>query len=261
MAQPDPSARLPAPAPSNGMHLAPRHAVPRSIPEQIAERIGAAIIAGQRHQGERLIETDLAQAFGVSRGPIREALRILERRRLIDLVPRRGAYVKAISLNSIVDLFNARMALSGLAVRLMSVIRPASYLETLGRRIAELRRLCADPDVDPVEFAYVVTRAIRTIARGSANELVVDLMTNLAEQTVWTTIWKTPLDYLSVDSREAAVVALEGVLAAIERGDAGDAERRLRDFLERDRDAAIGELARLRGESVDAFRLVRTSGG
>lgn len=237
---------------------ASRVAAPRSIPEQIAEQVGAAIIEGRHRPGERLIETELAAGFGVSRGPIREALRILERRHLIELQPRRGAYVRAVSLNSIADLFNTRMALSGLAVQLMARLRPPGYLETLRRRIDELRAMAARRDADPLAFAYTVTRAIRAIAKGSDNALLVDVLGNLANQTVWTTIWKTPLDYLTAASRRESVRRLALVLAAVEAGDEVAAERELRSFLEDDRDHAIRVLAGIRGEKVDAFRLLHT---
>jgi DNA-binding GntR family transcriptional regulator len=240
------------PQPVNPSQPAP----PRSIPEQVAEQIGAAIIDGRHRPGDRLIETELAAGFGVSRGPIREALRILERRHLIEIQPRRGAYVRAVSLNSIADLFNARMALSGLAAQLMAQLRPLGYLETLRRRIEELRAMASRRDADPLAFAYVVTRAVRAIVRGSDNALLVDLMGNLADQTVWTTIWKTPLDYLTASSRRESVRRLALVLEAIEAGDGASAERELRSFLEDDRDHAIRVLGRLRGEKVDGFRLL-----
>ena len=97
-----------------------RSFAPRTIPEQVAEELGAEIVAGRRKAGERLFELELAQCFGSSRGPVREAIRILERRRLIDLLPRRGAYVRPLSLKSIADLFNVRTALSMLAVKTMA---------------------------------------------------------------------------------------------------------------------------------------------
>jgi DNA-binding GntR family transcriptional regulator len=231
-------------------------AAPRSIPEQIAEQVGAAIIDGRHRPGERLIETELAAGFGVSRGPIREALRILERRHLIEIQPRRGAYVRAVSLNSIADLFNTRMALSALAAQLMAQLRPPDHLETLRRRIGELHAMASRPDADALAFAYVVTRAIRTIARGSDNALLLEVLGDLANQTVWTTIWKTPLDYLTAGSRREAVRRLTLVLEAIEAGDGAGAERDLRSFLEDDRDHAIRVLGRLRGEKVDDFRLL-----
>src|SRR5689334_19911141 len=89
-----------------------RSFAPRTLPDQVAEELGAEIVAGRRKAGERLVELDLARDFGVSRGPIREAIRILERRRLVEVRPRRGAYIKPLSLKSVADLFNVRTALS-----------------------------------------------------------------------------------------------------------------------------------------------------
>jgi len=231
---------------------------PRSIPEQIAEEVGSAIIGGRHVVGERLIEMELAARFGVSRGPIREALRILERRRLIDLIPRRGAYVREVSLNSIADLFNTRLALTTSAARTMALVRPPHFMDTLRSRVDELRRLARDAGTTPNDFAYVVTRAVRAIARGSGNDMLNDVISDLANQTVWTTIWKSPLDYLTPASRRRTAARMAEVLDAIERGAPDEAERLLRDMLERDRDQAIRQLAGLRGETCDPHRLLRT---
>lgn len=236
-----------------------RRATPRSIPEQIAEDIGAAIIAGRYGVGERLIESDLAETFGVSRGPIRETLRILEKRRMIELLPRRGAYVREVSLNSIADLFNTRIALTTQAARTMALIRPASFIDTLRRRVAELQQLAANDDTTPQDFAFVVTRSVRTIARGSGNELLNEVITDLANLTVWNTIWKSALDYVTPKARRDSAQAMADVLSAIEAGDSVEAERRLRLALESDRDQAIARLADMRGERCDPQRLLRTA--
>src|SRR6202453_1746248 len=99
----------------------------RTLPEQVAEELGAEIVAGRRKSGERLIELELAQHFGLRRGPIREAIRILERRRLVDFNPRRGAYVRPLSLKSVADLFDVRIALSLLAARTMATARAGPW--------------------------------------------------------------------------------------------------------------------------------------
>jgi DNA-binding transcriptional regulator YhcF (GntR family) len=134
-----------------------RKFAPRTLPEQVAEELGAEIVAGRRKPGERLIELELAQCFGVSRGPIREAIRILERRRLVEFNPRRGAYVRPLSLRSVADLFDVRMALSLLAVRTMATRPVESYIDTFARRCAELDAMVDDGD--PIAFARVTTRA------------------------------------------------------------------------------------------------------
>ena len=222
---------------------------PRTIPEQLAEELGADIVAGRRKAGERLIELDLAQTFGVSRGPVREALRILERRRMVDLLPRRGAYVRPLSLKSIADLFNVRLALSLLAVRTMATSPVESYVETLARRCSELNSMIET--ADPIAFARVTTRAVRAIAHGSGNELLLELSIDLANQTVWATIWKTPLDYLTPETRREAANLMTETLEAIRRRDTETAVQSLRQLLENDRDRALAVLTDLRKEAVD----------
>lgn len=138
---------------------------PRTLPDQVAEELGAEIVSGRRKAGDRLVELDLARDFGVSRGPIREAIRILERRRLVDVRPRRGAYIRPLSLKSVADLFNVRAALSMLAVRTMATSPVESFVDTLERRCDELKAMVEVND--PVAFAYITTRAVKTIARGS----------------------------------------------------------------------------------------------
>lgn len=228
----------------------------RTISDQVADELGAEIVAGRRKAGERLVELDLARDFGVSRGPIREAIRILERRRLIELLPRRGAYVRPLSLKSIADLFNVRMALSLLAVRAMAAAPIESYVETLARRCAELEALVEGDD--PMAFARVTTRAVKTVARGSGNELLVELLTDLANQTVWTTIWQNPLDYQTRDLRRLATDLMTSTLEAIRRRDPDAAAASLGRLLEEDRDRAQESLSQMRGETSNLRALSQT---
>jgi DNA-binding GntR family transcriptional regulator len=195
-----------------------------------------------------LVELDLARDFGVSRGPIREAIRILERRRLVELRPRRGAYIKPLSLKSVADLFNVRTALSMLAVRTMATSPIESYVETLARRCDELNELISIDD--PMGFARTTTRAVKTIARGSGNDLLVELLTDLANHTVWTTIWKTPLDYQTREIRQTSSGLMAATLKAIRQRRPNAAESHLRQLLEADRDRALTTLSQLRGETL-----------
>jgi DNA-binding GntR family transcriptional regulator len=230
-----------------------RRFAPRTLPDQVAEELGAEIVSGRRKAGERLVELDLARDFGVSRGPIREAIRILERRRLVELRPRRGAYIKPLSLKSVADLFNVRTALSMLAVRTMATAPIASYIDTLARRCDELNAL-VEVD-DPLAFARTTTRAVKTIARGSGNDLLVELLTDLANHTVWTTIWKTPLDYQSRDLRRMCADLMASTLKAIRQRRPNAAVTNLASLLEGDRDRALTTLSRIRGETLDLHAL------
>ena len=84
----------------------------------VFEALREAIIAGQLRPGERLMEVQIADELGVSRTPVREAIRKLELEGFVIMVPRKGAYVSDISIKDITDVFEIRRALEGLAVEL-----------------------------------------------------------------------------------------------------------------------------------------------
>jgi DNA-binding GntR family transcriptional regulator len=90
----------------------------RPMVEQIADKLAADITGGRYAAGERVREQEIADRFGVSRGPIREALRVLERENLVELTPWRGARVRAPSRREIEDALEIRGTLVALAARL-----------------------------------------------------------------------------------------------------------------------------------------------
>ncbi len=86
----------------------------------IADALGEMIDKGEIRPGSKLTEEALAQQFGVSRGPIREALSILARENLVQIRPHLGAIVPELSHDEIVDLYDVRAALFSMAVRLLA---------------------------------------------------------------------------------------------------------------------------------------------
>jgi DNA-binding GntR family transcriptional regulator len=89
----------------------------RTMPLQIADALAVEIIQERYGPGERLNEVQIASEWGVSRAPVREALRILETRGLVAIAPQRGARVTALSLEEVEQLFEIRAVLVGLAAR------------------------------------------------------------------------------------------------------------------------------------------------
>lgn len=87
----------------------------KPLREVIADRIRSDIIKGVYADGERLVEPKLAEALGISRTPIREALRQLEGEGFIEIVPRKGAVVKSITIKDLDDLYAIKANLEGLA--------------------------------------------------------------------------------------------------------------------------------------------------
>jgi len=87
----------------------------KPLREIVFETMREAIIQGSLEPGERLMEIQLAEEMGVSRTPVREAIRKLELEGFVVMVPRKGAYVAGISVKDIVDVFEVRAALEALA--------------------------------------------------------------------------------------------------------------------------------------------------
>src|SRR3546814_4859168 len=90
------------------------------------ERLEQAIMSGELKPGERLSETTLAKRFGISRGPLREAIGRLEGRNLVERVTNLGARVISLRADELIDLMVIRESLEGMACRLAAVrIKPA----------------------------------------------------------------------------------------------------------------------------------------
>ncbi|GAA5233244.1 GntR family transcriptional regulator [Verticiella sediminum] len=231
---------------------------PRTVPEQIADEFGARVIEGTVVAGHRITEQEVALRFGVSRAPAREALRLLERRGLIEILPRRGTYVRAVSTNAIAELFNVRIALAGYAARAMAQARPDGHVGALEHRLADMRAMARRSDADPREFARAYSRAIGSIAKGSGNDALAAVMRDLANHTAWTTVWRHTLDFATPRRRDAVCRRIGRVVQAIAAGDGEGAESELRVALEDTRDTALGALTQLRGDALDERHRVRT---
>jgi DNA-binding GntR family transcriptional regulator len=98
---------------------APVHSPPLRF--QVYERLLRMIVSGRLRPGERLLESELASALGVSRGPIREAFQLLDRDAWIVVQPRRGTFVRELTLNEINDFFDVRVVLERHAVMAAAV--------------------------------------------------------------------------------------------------------------------------------------------
>ncbi|MCB2079084.1 MAG: GntR family transcriptional regulator [Novosphingobium sp.] len=90
----------------------------QSLVDIVAERIEAAIISGQLEPGAKLSEQGLATSLGVSRGPLREAIRRLEGRKLLERTPNIGVRVAQLSLSDLNEILQVREALEGMAAGL-----------------------------------------------------------------------------------------------------------------------------------------------
>lgn len=85
--------------------------------EAVVERLRAAILSGELGAGSKLVETELADRFGTSRGPIREAIRELAREGLVAELPRRGTIVSTLTSHDLAEVYGVREALDAAACK------------------------------------------------------------------------------------------------------------------------------------------------
>ena len=152
----------------------------KPLRELVFEALREAIIDGRLRPGERLMEIQLAEELGVSRTPIREAIRKLELEGFVVMVPRKGAYVADISTKDIIDVFEIRAALEGLAAQLAAERATDEELEEMERMLVEIGEAIEARDVD--RLVETDTRFHEVLFRASRNERLCQLISLLREQ-------------------------------------------------------------------------------
>ena len=119
-------------------------------PAEIGERIWLAIAEGRLRPNTRLKEEELAENFGVNRARIRQALADLAREGLVTIIPNRGAFVAAPSVEEAGDVFHARKAIERRVIERLSAAVPPGAVAELRALIAEERRAAAEDNVPEV---------------------------------------------------------------------------------------------------------------
>lgn len=116
----------------------------------VFENLRNAILEGDLKAGKRLMEVQLAEQLGVSRTPIREAIRKLELEGLVVMLPRKGAYVANMSFKDLIDVLEIRASLEGLAAYLASERHREEDIAELERVANEFEKSVRETDIDNV---------------------------------------------------------------------------------------------------------------
>lgn len=156
---------------------------PKLLTEQVSQVLMEAILNGSIAPGQQLIEIELQNLLGVSRSPLREAFRDLEKKGLVVIVPRRGAFVKAITKVDVQENFPVRASLEGLAAR---EAHPKLGEAELGRMAAALKGMQAAGELKDSK-AYRENHQVfhDTFINASGNQLLVELLQNLRMHRIW----------------------------------------------------------------------------
>lgn len=152
----------------------------KPLREVVFETLREAIIGGILKPGERMMEVQLAEELGVSRTPVREAIRKLELEGFVVMIPRKGAYVAGISLKDIADVFEIRSSLESLAAALAAERITEGELEELERILVRKAEVIVENDLE--ELIKVDTLFHATLYKASRNEKLVQIINNLGEQ-------------------------------------------------------------------------------
>ena len=139
-----------------------------------------AILRGELKPGERLMEIQLANKLGVSRTPIREAIRKLELEGLVLMIPRKGAEVAEITEKNLRDVLEVRCALEELAVQLACDRIERNRIRELHAAAAHFRDILDSDDITQVAAADEAFHDV--IFKATGNERLIQLLNNLREQ-------------------------------------------------------------------------------
>jgi DNA-binding GntR family transcriptional regulator len=152
----------------------------KPLREVVFETLREAIIGGILGPGERLMEAQLAEELGVSRTPVREAIRKLELEGFVAMIPRRGAYVAGISLKDITDVFEVRGALEALATVLAAERITEKELEELERILVRKAELIEQQNI-PL-FIESDIKFHEILYQSSRNQRLIQILTNLQDE-------------------------------------------------------------------------------
>ncbi len=155
----------------------------KPLRDVVFETLRDAIITQVLKPGERLMEIQLADEMGVSRTPVREAIRKLELEGLVVMVPRKGAYVAGVSMKDIHEVYEVRAALEMLAVTLAAERITDEELDALERQVLRESEAESDQDEHALDnIIYIDSSFHDIIYQAAHNQRLVQFVNILQEQ-------------------------------------------------------------------------------
>jgi DNA-binding GntR family transcriptional regulator len=194
--------------------FADQHIPTLTVPEQIAAKLGDRILLGTLPAGGRLAEIELSAEFQVSRGPVRDALRILEREGLVTLLARRGAIVTELTASELDELMEIRAGLFEVVIRKVGLHPSKEWLQILEAGTARLEQLATAQESSEA-YAETTYRLILLCARLAGNQKLYRMLAGLSLQT----LRYSKLGLASVERRQRSAHLWRQALQAQQSGD------------------------------------------
>jgi len=155
----------------------------RGLTEQVSQILTEAILDGTLGPGESLIETDLQKQLGVSRSPLREAFRDLEKKGLVTIVPRRGTIVKEITRTDLEENFPVRANLEGLAARQAYPRMTPDQLSEMAAALEGMKQVGEAGDSEGYRKNHLKFHEV--FIKASGNTLLIDILKTLRMHRLW----------------------------------------------------------------------------
>jgi DNA-binding GntR family transcriptional regulator len=213
--------------------LVPVGRLAKSLPEQVAEQLLAAIEDGALKPGQRLKEESFSERFAVSRSTLREAMALLERRGVVERIPRYGVRIVSVDAAEIEEIFNIRAQLLGLAARLTADMAPDDVRAAFEQQVQRLERLAANARTTPSNFAGASIEAQRLLIAASSVKRLRIIYEELSEGALWRHFVRgRSISFQTAQRRSESAGDWRRVSDAIARRDGDGAERHAKSLLQ-----------------------------
>lgn len=196
-----------------------------TIGDAVYNAIRDYILTGKFAQGERLIETELAVTLGVSRTPIREAIRRLVQDGFLELKPNSGTYVRRITPRDIISTYKVREALESFSAREAAFHATPADVERLTKYADRMSQL--HPTKDALAHLVQDLAFHVAVAEISRNRVLIDLQDSLHGR-----ILQSQVIIRKLDPHNAAAEHHRHIIGAIARNDVLEAEQLMRSHLQ-----------------------------
>jgi DNA-binding GntR family transcriptional regulator len=205
-----------------------------SISGQIAKILAGRIIRGELEPGQRILEQTVSDEMGVSRSPVREAFLTLEKQRLVEILPRRGARVTEMTQESIQALYDLATELYALAARKAAEYHDEEDLRRIRKAVQEIKESAAQGQPDNYyEAIFDFASAALEAARNPLLTQTVDDLNGLIRRTQFATLSKR------ADDLTSNVTFFERALEYAIKGDPDMAAETIRAYGRNEKDFAM----------------------
>ncbi|GAA4232824.1 GntR family transcriptional regulator [Postechiella marina] len=201
------------------------------LSQPIYIRLKEMISNGELKQGEKIIQEKIAEKLGVSRTPLMKALLALENEYLVESIPRRGMFIRALDEKEIIDIYTCREALEGMAARILANKKSPLVIKKL-KACFEPFTSQKDIDVDAYAKADEKFHSLLIKLTGNAPLDKVYFFTNIHDKIVGHGLVRTPDDTLDEHF---------DIINAIEAGKADDAEQLIRAHINKSKELLINQ--------------------